>query len=346
MSNNYYFNNNGVTAQLTEPAVTDTAVTVTSSVTFQNKTIEGGASGNNVAIDRIPTGGSPVMINSTPPGPGQTLITTGATNAGWGSLLTTTFFGTGIDADPNIGNGASVTLARDMYYDNLTIAAGGTLFTNGYRIFVKGTSTINGTISRVGSDASGTIGGPYLTGATLGDGGGGASGTGFPNNPNRTFSAGGTGGNGTSTSGGFDPFNPISADLGGASVFNDVFCALRGTVLNGTKGNGGNGGMPGGTGPGAGTNGGGGGGGGVILLSTNLITGSGTITAQGGAGGNAVGDGYAGGGGGGGGVIALVTSVNDFTGSLNVSGGTGGTGVNGGQNGSVGGTGGLFVITR
>ena len=55
-------------------------------------------------------------------------------------------FGNGEDGDVTITNGTTVTLDSDKYYDDLTIDAGGTLFTNGFRVFVKGTLTNNGTI--------------------------------------------------------------------------------------------------------------------------------------------------------------------------------------------------------
>lgn len=59
-------------------------------------------------------------------------------------------FGDGSDGDVTISS--DTTLTRDMFYNNLTVDAGFTLNTGGYRIFVKGTLTNNGTIGRPGND--------------------------------------------------------------------------------------------------------------------------------------------------------------------------------------------------
>lgn len=53
-------------------------------------------------------------------------------------------FGNGIDGTVTISTNTS--LSRDMYYANLTVNSGITLFTNGFKIFVSGTLTNNGTI--------------------------------------------------------------------------------------------------------------------------------------------------------------------------------------------------------
>jgi hypothetical protein len=349
MSNNYYFDDNGTVSVLTEPLANDTAVTVTSAVTFQNKTIEGGTLGNVVAIDRIATGGSPVLIDSTPPTPGQALITTSATGASWSSILSLTFFGTGADPDPNIGSGATVTLTQDMYYADLTIAAGGTLLPNGYRVFVKGIATIDGVISNNGLPASGTSGAPALPAGTLGGAGAGATGAGASGFiALATGGASGFGGNGSAESG--QPggiVTPPSASVGGYRVWSDVFSALKGVVLNGSKCGGGVGGGGGGSNGTGGISGGGGGGGGIILLSANIVTGTGTISATGGTGGDAPSVDCGGGGGGGGGVLAMITNVNNFTGTIDLSGGAGGLGGGGaGQAGNPGSIGQTFIITR
>ena len=46
------------------------------------------------------------------------------------------YFGDGSDGDVTISG--SVTLTRDMFYNNLTIGSGAALDTDGYKIFVKG----------------------------------------------------------------------------------------------------------------------------------------------------------------------------------------------------------------
>ena len=53
-------------------------------------------------------------------------------------------FGNGSDGNVTIASNTS--LSRDMYYENLTVNSGATLFTNGFKIFVKETLTNNGTI--------------------------------------------------------------------------------------------------------------------------------------------------------------------------------------------------------
>lgn len=53
-------------------------------------------------------------------------------------------YGTGADGDATISG--TLTLSRDMYYNNLTVPLGNIILTNGYKIFVKNTATINGVI--------------------------------------------------------------------------------------------------------------------------------------------------------------------------------------------------------
>jgi hypothetical protein len=86
------------------------------------------------------------------------------------SLALSPFYGDGSDGTTTISGSTSLT--KDTYYDNLTIVAGGILNTAGYRLFVKGTLTANGTITRKGNsggdgdDASGITGG--VAGGTAG----------------------------------------------------------------------------------------------------------------------------------------------------------------------------------
>jgi hypothetical protein len=72
-----------------------------------------------------------------------------------------TIFGEGQDGAVVIAYGVTTYLARDMYYSSLTVEYGGTLFTNGFRVFVNGTLTNDG-----------TIGMPSLLAATISDGSG------------------------------------------------------------------------------------------------------------------------------------------------------------------------------
>jgi len=76
-------------------------------------------------------------------------------------------FGDGSDGNVTIASGTT-TITRDMYYNNLTIQTGGVLNPSGYRVFVMGTLTFQGTgiIARNGTN-----------GGNGGNGGNGAAGT-------------------------------------------------------------------------------------------------------------------------------------------------------------------------
>ena len=82
-------------------------------------------------------------------------------------------FGDGSDSD--LTTSGNVTLTADKYYDNLTVAAGHIFNPAGWRIFVKRTLTVNGTIARNGNNGgNGGVGNGTdnhgLAGATLTDG--------------------------------------------------------------------------------------------------------------------------------------------------------------------------------
>ena len=53
-------------------------------------------------------------------------------------------YGTGADGDVTISG--TVTLTSDKYYNNLTVPLGNVLLTNGYKVFVKNTASINGVV--------------------------------------------------------------------------------------------------------------------------------------------------------------------------------------------------------
>lgn len=270
-------------------------------------------------------------------------------------FATPDLLGTGADANMII-NGTH-TLTGDRDYLNLTVPAGTTLVTAGFRVRVRNTLTWNGTISCNGTDASGatpgtgggagggvyaegTNGAPGMTanegssatsnngnwgalhGTNLCRGGnGGASGTGQP---------GGSAGNVNTP----DP----KAGLEHAGTWETGY--LHGvSVLRLRPGTGGGSG-------GASTNttsGAGGGGGGVCAVFARRIAGSGgSHTATGGKGGNASSNGGAGagGGGGGGGGIVICRYVELLPGAslptVSVAGGAGGTKVGAGINGASG----------
>jgi hypothetical protein len=90
------------------------------------------------------------------------------------TLLFKAFYGDGSDGDVVIS--ANTAITSDMFYDDLTINNGYTLTCHGFRIFVSGTLTNNGTISTAGnSGTNGSNGGDSSAGVT---GGGGHNGTG------------------------------------------------------------------------------------------------------------------------------------------------------------------------
>ena len=257
-------------------------------------------------------------------------------------------FGDGSDGDVTISS--NTTLTSDKFYNNLTINSTFTLNTGGYRIFVKGTLTNNGTIANNGSNGAAVTGGAGGAGVTVGAGKDG--GTGYSPGSN----GGGGGGGG-----------------GGVVWIAAKIIATEGTITA-TGGNGGDAVAPGGAGSGAGaagvassptfissgTSGAGGAGSGAggaaagvtatktnskflfpVYTFTDIITG-GTLFggASGGGGGANVSGGIAGGGGGGmGGVIVEIYTALTTSGTRTVTGGTGGTGVNGGSSGGNGSSG-------
>lgn len=269
------------------------------------------------------------------------------------SLLASTLFGDGSDGDVTISSNTS--LSRDMFYNNLTIDSTKVLSTAGYRIYVYGTLTNNGTIRHNGSNATtytggagavsgtlagGSAGGDGLTG-TLSYGGGAGGGAGVIWIAANTIAVEGTieakGGNGA---------NGVSA--GGTLVSGS---GNNGTAISKTliqSGTGGAGGIGGSTT---------GGSGGTIsssnmgtkspILMTEFIDTLAMLALAGGSGGGAGGVnssggsvGSGGGGGGQGGVIFEMYKTLTTSGTKTVTGGTGGTGAGAvntnGSNGSSG----------
>jgi hypothetical protein len=108
-------------------------------------------------------------------------------------------FGDATDGNQVIA--ADTVLTRDMFWDNMTVSLGVTLFTNGYRIFVRGTLTNNGTISNIGYPGQNAV--PGNLGSVGLGGTGGAAGS---------IMGGGTGG----PAGGYNSF---AGGIGGSSLF-------------------------------------------------------------------------------------------------------------------------------
>lgn len=250
--------------------------------------------------------------------------TTGATGARLyvnPSNLPSALFGDGSDGDATISS--NTTLTSDKYYNNLTINSTFTLSTGGYRIFVKGTLTNNGTIANNGSN--GTAGGSASanTGGTAGSGGatpsavtvlpgqvgtaggagvvvnavglGGAAGTAQTNSIGTIGGAGGAGGtatgNGTASGGGGGAAGAITATT---TTFKEISTIqtqqnISGLLKIGSAGTGGGSGGSSNASGGNNASGGGGGGGstgGVVYIFARYIVGSGLVNAIGGNGGN------------------------------------------------------------
>ncbi len=115
-------------------------------------------------------------------------------------------YGQGTDGNVTVSSDTSIT--SDMYYNNLTVNSGVLLKTNGYRIFVKNTLTLNGYIGS-GSVTAGVVGEPtaVTTKTTVGT-----------NTVPITYNAGGVGGGGTNPGGNPLPlylFKSIDAMAGG-----------------------------------------------------------------------------------------------------------------------------------
>ena len=373
------FNNKGTgtvsSVGLTVPSWLTVSAAVTSSGTLAITATTGQIANQVMAT---PDGASGAMslralVENDIPNLDASKITSGFLNPVQGGFGVP-FYGDGSDGDVTIPVGTTVTLARDMYYRNLTVSGNNTIIaTAGYRIFVSGildTTNSTGTAGIVrngaaGGNASGATGGgaggnnpsqtigggsPGAAGAT------GTTGVGAAGTVSQTLSTslGGTGG--TSGAGGGLAAVGTAGVASGAATANRMaffdFNLLRGATvyLGGGPGSGGSAG----TGNGVSVAGGGGGGAGagaVVAIFCNILKRDNTTNTNffsargstGGNGGNAVGGGGGGGGAGsGGGCIYIV--YNSLQGSIgtNILQASGGLGGNGGigSAGYFGGTGG------
>jgi len=260
-----------------------------------------------------------------------------------------------------VPSASTYTLARDIFLASSTINNGVTIIPNGYRIFVQGVLTNNGTIQWNGNDGTGPSSAGAAqqnTNSTINTGStntapgtaGGTStvttgGAGSASTLTNFGGRGGTGGAGTNAAG---AGGTVTAFTTKQIVPRFLPTAIIGQVYTGDAAQARlSGGTGGGAGGGDGTNrgGGGGGGGAIVILAAKQIAGTGTISANGGVGGNSTTGNTGGGGGGGGGfVIVVSSSVSGGTVSgqtVTANGGAGGakqgTGVAGsnGSNGTV-----------
>lgn len=258
-------------------------------------------------------------------------------------------YGDGSDGTVTIA--VDTTLARDMYYENLTVNAGINLSTGGFRIFVRGTLTLNGVIRNNGGNglADGTAGQAaaegFLATGDNGGAGGAAAGVVGDNSINSLGGPGGAGGSGSGgAGGGGGTANPPSEGFGGLGGPRAVPNALTGSTVGPVFYEGGAGGGGGG---GDGTaGGGGGGGGGCIMISARVWAGSGVVQALGGNGGSPAAGNRGGGGGGGGGWIVGISDGGISGITFDVSGGTMGTGSGTGTNGVNGSVGRTYTLLR
>lgn len=254
-------------------------------------------------------------------------------------------------------SGSTYTALRDLYIDDLSITTASTLKMAGYRLYVRGTLTVNascflsndgtdggigqgtgtpstaGAAGPIGSVLGGGIGGTGPAGAAAGNAGtattaslGGAGGAGGAKGAN----AGGIGGTVTAP----------SAALGGARHFTSVTMGYltgnnAGTAtLTGLRGGGGGGGA--GCDNVNASGGAGGGGGGLLPIACFQLVNNGSISADGGDGGAGGPGNQPGGGGGGGGVVLLLRGHKSGSGTVTASGGAAGVGSGGSNNGVAG----------
>ena len=263
-------------------------------------------------------------------------------------------FGDGSDDDVTIT--VDTTLTRDMFYNNLTVNAGITLKTGGYRIFVKGTLTNNGTIANNGVGASAQYGGAGASGATVRGGGGGGNGA---LDHAGVYGGGGGGGGGIVFITAKTLNNAGTMQANGGNGANGVGTPSV-TNANGSAGGGVSSSLGGNGGSSPPTAWGGGGGGGIAALSKTggrhgVLPGFDTQNkeAHGGGGGgrggaaslSGGGAGTSGGGGGGGGALVLIYNSATWS-TEQANGGTGGTGTGTGGTGGTGSAGNVIKIAN
>ena len=273
--------------------------------------------------------------------------------------------GDGSETDQNLVISTNTDLTRDMYYNNLTVNSGVTLFTKGFRIFVKGTLNVNGVLNNAGQNGifdgtaalggiggfTGTLGGG-ADGATAPSGGGISAGNNGNTVPTLSRIGGNGGAAGSSLDGGVGgsggTSNNPATNSGGVHVIKSLPSILSGRDLDGVKLYGGNGGGSGGSGPQGNSSGGsGGGGGGGMIVSARIIKGTGAFTVNGGNGGTVTSPYTGGGGGGGGGGYMIILCGKNYipSTSFTANGGFGGTAYTG-SGGTAGGNGTVLIAQQ
>lgn len=218
-------------------------------------------------------------------------------------------YGSGSDGPAIIS--VNTTLTRDMFYTTLTVNAGVTLKTGGFRIHATTSVTNNGTIDNSAGNSTATVVGAPGAPGSLGGGtagkaltGSGAAAAGVAIvGTNLAGGPGGIGGGAAAAAAGSVPTNISNPET--------VFANYPITMAGGTSG-----GVQIAT---TATNGASGSGGGVVYLAAPLVNGTGTISANGGAG--AVATAANGGAGGGGGGLVCIVSPSVTNQTIQVAGG-------------------------
>jgi len=333
---------------------------------------------NNGAFDFTVSGGAFAPLTPSDPvtfGPG-TVVTFYWGSTGWQQDQATSgsadfgAFGDGSDGAATLDGvaapaftgapvGSVYTMVRDAFLTNLTVNAGITLNTGGFRLFVNGIMTIaaTGIVMRDGNAGALGVAGAALAANTLGAshaggaGGNNAVGTAGTNGTQQLpggTGAGGAGGAGGGNAGGAaGTYTALTAAQGsvrslpnaliGSAVSQAGVVALRG----------GSGGGGGGSSAATTTGGGGGGGGGVVMIAALTLVNNGRISARGGTGADASGGAgdSGGGGGGGGGDVILITRSKIGTGTVDANAGAGGALHNAGIAGAAGANGNVLQLT-
>lgn len=259
------------------------------------------------------------------------------------NVISCGWFGNGADGVVTLA--VDTTLIRDMFYSQLTINPGVTVFCAGFKIHCSGYLQNDGIIDRSGVNATSATGAVAVAAGTVGPSGAGGTGsttTGAVGaaTSNALGGSGGAGGLGASGAGGGGGVATVpTAILGGAECANSARQASVGQQLASVVFSGGAGGGGGGGDGAAGA--GGGSGGGVIVICAKNLFGTGIIRAKGGNGFTPAAGNRGGSGGGGGGVIILLTENDTTTTSLtlDVAGGSGASGTGTGVAGAAGSTG-------
>lgn len=299
--------------------------------------------------------------------------TTVATSTYVGSWQIFGDFGDGRDGNVTIAGGATTTLSRDMYYNNLTI--NGDLVTGNYRVFVKDTVSGSGRFMQDG--VNGGNGGNSGCGGGDEGGSAGSNGTAIsgyfttfaaPASGRGGFSSN-SGSNGTSATSsiGVNGSASASGQTGGVSSTSTVFGILSWQTLaglditssglptkltpNSSSASPSGGGNNGGTGCEGAGSGGTGSGGGLLWLVANNWAGSFTMQAKGGNGGNGgnssnsgTGIGNGGSGGPGGSSVAIYRNKT-WTGTYALNGGTAGSAGTGTANAGTNGVAGITGVS-